>query len=104
MKYAVFSQNGKQYKVSEGEEILMDHLNQEKGKTLEFNDVLLVVNDGKSSIGTPTVKGAQVQVQVLDQVKGDKIKVVKYKAKSRYRKSIGFRSQLTRVKIEQILI
>lgn len=100
MKYAVVSQNGKQYKVEEGEELLIDgHKN---GQGIEFGDVLLIVNDAKVKIGKPKIAGAKVTAKILGQEKGKKIDVVKYKAKSRYRRHLGFRPQYTRIKIEKI--
>lgn len=101
-KYAVFQNGSKQYKVFEGEELLLDKLKADKD-TFEFANVVLVANDGKISLGNPFVKGASVQARILREEKGEKIHVVKYKAKSRYRKTIGHRSQLTRVKVEKII-
>jgi large subunit ribosomal protein L21 len=107
MKYAVFSNNGKQYKVSEGEELLMDHLDtpsQDSGRAVDFADVLLVVDGDKVTVGEPTVKGAKVSVDVMGDEKGEKLRVVKYKAKSRYRRTNGFRHQYTRVKVNKIAL
>lgn len=101
MKYAIFSNGGKQYKAQEGEELLLDHLNTES-KTHEFSDVLLVVDEQKVSLGEPTIKGAKVAVDVLGDEKGKKIHIVKYKSKSRYRRKTGFRHQYTRVKVAKI--
>ncbi len=103
MKYAVFSNNGKQYKVQEGEELLMDHLDTD-AKSADFSDVLLIVDGDKVDVGEPTVKGAKVTVEVMGDEKGDKVKIVKYKAKSRYRRTTGFRHQYTRVKVNKIAL
>lgn len=68
-------------------------------------DVLLVADEGKTQVGKPTVAGAKVQVKVLVQEeKGEKIDILKYKSKSRYRKHTGFRPQYTRLLIEKITI
>lgn len=99
MKYAVVSLGGHQYKVSEGDEILVDKLSPESEA-----QVLLVVNDDKVEVGNPAVKGANVKFEILGEEKGEKITVFKYKAKSRYRKKTGFRSQLTKIKINSINI
>lgn len=99
MKYAVIEINKKQYQVSEGDEILVDKINEEKieGK------VLLMVDQAKVKIGKPYVDGLKIKLKVLDKMlKGDKVRVFKYKAKSRYRKTIGFRPQYTKVLVEKI--
>lgn len=98
MKYAVISLQGQQYKVSEGDEILVDKLS-EKPKA----DVLMVVFDGKAKIGKPSVTGASVKLKVVSgEEKGKKLTVSKYKAKSRYRKKLGFRHLYSRLLVEKI--
>lgn len=98
MNYAVVRINGKQYKVAEKEEILVDKLSGEKIEP----DVLLVRNDKVIKVGDPVVKGAKVVVKKLGDEKGEKIHVFKYKAKSRYRKKIGSRPDFTRLQIVSI--
>ena len=98
MDYAILRIKGHQYKVSEGQEILVDKIGDAK---LEF-DVLLVSKDGKVVVGKPVVKDAKVAIKVLGEEKGEKIDVYKYKSKSRYRRHTGFRSQLTRLLIRKI--
>lgn len=102
MNYAVIRSGGKQYKVSDGDVLELDKLNLEENKTIVFDDVLLLVAEGKTTIGKPNVTGARVEAKLIEQKKGDKIRVSKFKAKSRYRKTIGFRPQLTVVQIEKI--
>lgn len=102
MKYAVVEISGNQYKVAEGEELEVDKIEGEKGKKLTFDKVLLVVNEKKRRIGSPLVKGAKVRAEILEQFKGKKIRVATYKAKSRYRRVIGHRSLLTKIKIKKI--
>ena len=99
MKYAIIRLKGSQYKVSEGQEILVDKISGE-----EINpDVLLFVDGDAVSLGTPFVKGASVSVKVVEpEVKGEKIDVMKYKAKSRYRRKIGFRPQYSKLLIEKV--
>lgn len=100
MKYAVIRLQGHQYKVAEGEEILVDKLVDPKKIEVE---VLLVSNDGKVSVGKPVVKDAKVTLKVVkEEEKGEKIHVRKYKAKSRYRKHVGFRASLTRLLVQKI--
>ncbi|MDO8515217.1 MAG: 50S ribosomal protein L21 [bacterium] len=96
MKFAVIRVSGKQFKVAEGDII-------DVAKTDSADcDVLMVVNDDKVDIGTPTVKGAKVQLEILEQFKGVKLDIYKFKAKSRYRKHTGFRPQLTKIKVVSI--
>lgn len=101
MKYAVIKTGGKQYKVSEGQTLLVEKLNVEAAKPVEFDKVLLLVEDEKVKIGQPFVE-TKVKAKVLDQVRGKKIDVFKYKAKTGYHKKIGHRQNLTKVQIEKI--
>jgi len=96
--YAVLRIKGHQYKVSEGQEILVDRVGDAKLQA----DVLLVSQEGKVSVGKPVVKDAKVVIKVLGEEKGEKIDVYKYKSKSRYRRHTGFRSQLTKLLIQKI--
>ncbi len=102
MQYAVIKSGGKQYKVSAGDTLTVDKIDLAGKRNFTFEDVLLFVNDGKVTIGKPSIKGAVVTAALVDQVKGDKIRVAKFKAKSRYRKVMGFRPQHTILKIEKI--
>lgn len=106
MKYAVVDIAGKQYKVEEGQEFVVDKLStQGTGKSTQatFENVLLVVDGDKAQIGNPYVKGAKVEAEILENLKGEKIRVLKYKAKSRYRKVRGFRASQTKIKITKII-
>ena len=105
MDYAILRIKGHQYKVSEGQEILVDKVGDAK---LEA-DILLVSKEGRVNpdsigvkIGKPLVKDAKVTIKVLGEEKGEKIDVYKYKSKSRYRRHTGFRPQLTRLLIQKI--
>lgn len=102
MSYAVIRTGGKQYKVKEGDIIEVDRLPVEKDKEIVFDDALLRVRDGQIEIGTPILLDVRVKARVLDQIKGEKIQIAKFKAKVRYRRAMGFRPMLTRVKIEKI--
>ncbi len=102
MKFVIVEQGGKQYQAAEGETIEVDRLPNEVGETLTLKDVLLSVDDGKVKVGTPLIKGIKVQAKVLDQFKGRKILVFKYRAKQRYRVKTGHRQQYTRLLIESI--
>jgi large subunit ribosomal protein L21 len=102
MKYAVLESGGKQYLVREGETVEVDRLPLDVGKPLQWKEVLMVVDDSKVKIGTPTVKGASVKGRVVSQVKGPKIRIFKYIPKQRYRRRKGHRQQYTRVEVEKI--
>ena len=102
MKYAVIKSGGKQYKVSEGDIIEVDRLPFEKDGKVLFDEVLLLVSDSGLKIGKPTLSNEKVEGKILDNIKGDKIRVSKFKSKVRYRRVTGFRASLSRVKIEKI--
>ncbi len=102
MEYAIIESGGKQYKVIEGDLIEVDRIDIEPGNTYKFDKVLLISKDGIASIGQPQVQGASVSVKIIDQIKGKKIRVAKFKAKARYRRVQGFRQQLTKIQIEKI--
>ncbi len=96
MKYAVIQIQGHQYKVREGEEILVDRTEKPEAK------ILLYVDEDKVLVGQPEVAEVKIEIKVLEQTKGEKIDVYKFKAKSNYRRHMGFRSLETRIKIEKI--
>ena len=102
MKFVIVEQGGKQYRVAEGKTVEVDRLSNEVGETISLEDVLLSVNDGKISVGTPLIEGAKVQAKVIDHFKGRKILVFKYRPKQRYRVKSGHRQQYTRLLIESI--
>ena len=102
MKYAVVKISGSQYLVSEGDQIKVNKLPQMEGEKVAFKNVMLKVDDGEVVIGRPNIEKAQVTATVVKQLKGDKIRVAKFKAKTGYRRVTGFRSRLTSLKIEKI--
>lgn len=98
---AVVKISGKQYIVSEKESLLVDLL-PEGTKELTL-DALLVIDGDKTKVGTPTVKGAVVKAKVAEaEVKGDKIRVIRYKAKKRVHKENGHRQKYSRIEITSI--
>ena len=92
MKYAVIAISGTQYQIEENQTITVDLLDLKEGEKSSTDQVLLTVDDDKVKVGTPTVKNASVEFKVLKHYQGKKIKVFKYKSKSRYRKTNGFRA------------
>lgn len=103
-KYAVVKIGGSQFKVAEGDIIKVDKIDEEKDKSLLFDQVLLLVDGKKISIGQPYLEDVKIKGKVVDQIKGEKIRVATYKAKSRYRKVKGFRAKLTTIKIEKFVL
>lgn len=98
-KIAVVKAGGKQYLVRENQELVVDKLDGNKDDKVSF-EALAVFDDAsdKIEVGEPALKTA-VEAQIVEQVKGDKVRVAKFKAKVRYRKVNGFRAELTKVKI-----
>lgn len=102
MKYAVIETGSKQYKVAEGDVITVDKLPVDTDGSYVFPRVLLVVDNGQPTVGNPYVSDIPVTGKILEHTKGEKIRVARFRAKSRYRKVRGFRSSITKVKIESI--
>ena len=101
MTKAVVKVGGKQFIVAEKETLLVDLL-QEGTKELTL-DALLVIDGDKTQVGKPTVKGVKVIAKVIDDlVKGDKVRVIRYKAKKRVHKENGHRQKYTRIEIISI--
>jgi large subunit ribosomal protein L21 len=98
MNYAIISLGGKQYRVREGERLLVDRLPHDEGKT--FHPELLLVGGN----GAPDLepKGVNVTARVVRHVLGDKIRIGKYRPKSGYRRHTGYRSRLSQIEIEAI--
>ncbi len=102
MKYAVIAISGSQYKIEEGKTYTVDLQDVKEGETKTTDQVLLFVNEKDTKIGTPLIKDASVDYQVVKHYQGEKLRVFKYKSKSRYRKTRGFRAQLSDIKIVKI--
>lgn len=102
MTYAIIETGGKQYRVSEGDEVLVEKLDKGEGETVTFDRVLAVTKKGELVVGQPLVAGAKVTGKVIAEGKGEKILVFKYKAKSNYRKRQGHRQPYSKVVIEKI--
>ncbi len=101
MKQAVILVGGKQYIATEGETLRVDLL-PEGTKELE-TDALLVIDGDKTTVGTPTVKGVKVKAKVVEaEVKGDKVRVIRYHSKKRVHKETGHRQKYSEIKIESI--
>lgn len=101
--YAIIETGGKQYRVSPGQSIEVENLSAEVGQTLEIGSVLLLANDGDVVVGTPTVEGAAVRATVVDQGRGRKVTVFKFRSGNRYQRKLGHRQAYTRLLIQDIL-
>ena len=104
MDFVILQSGGKQYKAAVGSILEVDKLDVEPGKTHIFDKVLLYTSDGVSKIGQPEVAGVVVTGKIVEQFKGEKIRVGHYKAKARYRKVTGHRQLLTKVQITEISV
>ena len=102
--YAIFQTGGKQYRVSEGDDITVEKIAANEGDVVTFDQVLTVVNDADVKVGTPVVEGAKITAKVEKQDKARKILVFKYKAKSNYRRRQGHRQPYTKVEIGKISV
>ncbi|MFH1561152.1 MAG: 50S ribosomal protein L21 [Patescibacteria group bacterium] len=101
--YAIVAFQGHQYQAKEGEELLVDKIELAEGKKIVIDKVLLIRDQNQILVGQPTIEGASVEAELIQQLKGDKVRVATYKAKSRYRKVKGFRASLTRLKVTKIV-
>lgn len=100
--YAVVDSGGKQYRVEPGSTLVVDRLRAEAGATVTFDRVLLIADDDGITVGTPTVDGASVLGTVVQHERGPKIIVFRFRPKAHYRRRTGHRSELTRIRIDEI--
>lgn len=100
--YAIVATSGKQFRVSEGDRILVDRVPAEVGATVRLDLVLMVGGDDKPLVGTPLVSGAAVEATVVSHRSGDKIIVFKFEARKRKRRKTGHRQQLSELRIGAI--
>lgn len=103
-RYAVIQAQGLQFRVSPDEEHILPHLGAEEGKELTFDRVLLIGGEGGITLGRPLVEGASVKAKVVGTERGQKITVGVYKRRKKYRRKIGYRDTLTRVRILDIVV
>jgi large subunit ribosomal protein L21 len=100
--YAVIKTGGKQYRVAAGDVISVEKLDAERGSTISLDEVLMVGAEGSPTVGTPTVAGASVKAEVLEQTRADKIIVFKKKRRQGYRRKAGHRQNITVLRITDI--
>ena len=102
--YAIVRIGGRQYPAEVGKTSVVEKLPHKVGDTIELDEVLFVSNDDEFSVGAPLVEGARIKAEIVEQFKGKKIIVFKYKPKVRYRRKQGHRQQYTRLRIDDIVI
>lgn len=100
--YAVFKSGGKQHRVVEGETLKLEKIEVATGDTIDFDEVLMVVNGEEVKIGAPVVAGAKVTAEVVSHGRGEKVKIIKFRRRKHSMKRQGHRQWYTEVKITGI--
>ena len=100
--YAVIVTGGKQYRVMKGEVLRVEKLDVEPGNTVEINDVLMLGDGEKITVGTPKVNGAKVTATVKSHGRLDKVRIVKFRRRKHHRKQMGHRQHYTEIEITGI--
>jgi large subunit ribosomal protein L21 len=100
--YAVIQTGGKQYKVVQDQVITIEKLSAQEGDSIQFEEVLMVADGNKVTLGQPLISGAKVTAEVLEQGRGKKIVVVKFRRRKHYMRRQGHRQHFTKVKITGI--
>lgn len=101
--YVIVDIQGQQMKVEKDQKLFVHRINAENGSQVEFEKVLLVDKDGAVTVGAPTVEGAKVVLEVVSQVKGEKVLVFHKKRRKGYRKLNGHRQQFSEVIVKDII-
>ncbi|MFD1631954.1 50S ribosomal protein L21 [Pseudopedobacter beijingensis] len=102
--YAIVNIAGQQFKVAKDQHLFVHRLQGDEGATVEFDNVLLVENEGKFTVGAPAVNGAKVSAKIVSHLKGDKVIVFHKKRRKGYKKKNGHRQCFTKIQIENISI
>jgi large subunit ribosomal protein L21 len=102
--YAIVSIAGQQFKVAKDQHLFVHRLQGEEGASIEFDNVLLVENEGVISVGRPAVKGALVSAKILSHLKGEKVIIFHKKRRKGYKKKNGHRQSFTKIQIDSISI
>lgn len=101
--YAIVKCGGRQYRAEEGHSFAVEKLPYEVGEEIELSDVLLLADEDDISVGQPAVEGASVKATVVEQYRGKKIFVWKYRPRKRYRNRRGHRQSYTRLRVDEIV-
>lgn len=100
--FAIVELGGKQYLVREKDVIRVEKLGVDEGKSHKADRVLLISDGTTATVGTPFIKGASIDLTILKNAKGDKVRVFKMKAKKRYKRTRGHRQNFTEARVEKI--
>ena len=100
--FAIVKAGGKQYRVSTGDTVRVESLPADQGDTVTLDDVLMLSLDGNVEVGNPTINGATVEAEVVGKGKDKKVVILKFKAKTRYRRKNGHRQHYTDLRVTNI--
>ena len=100
--YAVIATGGKQYKVTKGEVLRVEKLDGEEGSTVKLDQVLMVADGDKVSVGTPILDKASVTAKIKEQGRGDKVEIIKFRRRKHSRKQMGHRQSYTEIEVTEI--
>ncbi len=101
--YAVIKAGGRQYRASVGDELVVERLPYEVGTQVEIDEIYLLADEGGVTVGKPVVPGVKVKATILEEFRGPKIRIFKYKPKERYRRRMGHRQTYMRLRIDEIV-
>ena len=101
--YAIVKCGGRQYRAEEGHSFVVEKLPYEVGEKIDLDEVLLVSHGGDVSVGQPVIGGASVKATIVEQFRGKKIFVWKYRPRKRYRRRQGHRQSYTRLRVDEIV-
>ncbi len=102
--YAIIRSGGRQYRAEVGKTIDVERLAHEAGQEITIEDVLLIGDEDKTVIGQPMVEGAVVKATVIEEYRGKKVIVFKYRQRTNYRRKSGHRQYYTRLRIDDIIL
>lgn len=100
--YAIVNIQGQQFKVMENKPLVVHRIQANEGDVLNFDQVLLIDNEGSVKVGSPLISGAKITAKVLGHLRGDKVIVFKKRRRKTYQKSNGHRQDFTRIQVESI--
>ena len=100
--YAVIATGGKQYKVTKGETLRVEKLDGDEGSTVKLDNVLMVADGDKVSVGTPTLDKASVTAKIMAHVRGDKVEIIKFRRRKHSRTQAGHRQSYTEIEVTDI--
>lgn len=101
--YAIVDIAGQQFKVEKNQELYVHRLDGKEGSKVELDQVLLIDNGGKVTVGAPKIDGAKIDAKIISHLKGDKVLVFKKKRRKGYQKLNGHRQYMTKIQIENIV-